>query len=443
MSQSLLNNRYQILSSLARGGFGETFLAIDTHLPSGRKCVIKRLKSPVEADELPTWLKERFEKEAIILEELGNSCPQIPKLYAYFAEGENLYLVQEWIEGMTLTQKWKQEGNFSEEEVEDLLIDILPILEHIHNLRIIHRDIKPDNIIIRKSDGKPILIDFGIMKEKVGTQLRSSKSSSVILGTPGYMSPEQGTGRAVYSSDLYSLGLTAVFLLSGKNAEDLPIDHQTGEILWKQTLKNSHSQLISVLERVIRFHPRDRFSTAQEMLSALQKAPTLSRTKVIIPTERHSRKSLPTEKNSGPGLGSWLLMFLIPVAAFGLGFLIVRLHTSFSNTQPVVFPSPTDSPSASPSLESSPVFTPPPKKTRPVPRVSTTPSPSPTPEVTPSETPTPLESPSPSQTPTPSPTPEVTPSETPIPSSIPIPIETPNPSATVTQPEPSNSPNEP
>ena len=142
MSQTLLNNRYQIVSSLARGGFGETFLAIDTYLPSGKKCVIKQLKPSAEMTQSTGWLKDRFEKEAIILEELGNNCAQIPKLYAYFSEGGDFYLVQEWIDGMTLTELWHKHGNFSESEVENLLIDILPVLDYIHNQQIIHRLLK-------------------------------------------------------------------------------------------------------------------------------------------------------------------------------------------------------------------------------------------------------------------------------------------------------------
>ncbi len=105
-----LNNRYQIIESLGRGGFGETFLAIDTHLPSGRKCVIKQLKPSIESPVIPDWLKERFQREAAILEDLGEKNPQIPQLYAYFSENNNFYLVQEWIEGLTLTQLHHQIG---------------------------------------------------------------------------------------------------------------------------------------------------------------------------------------------------------------------------------------------------------------------------------------------------------------------------------------------
>ena len=271
MTTPLLNNRYQILKTLGRGGFGETFLAIDTHMPSARQCVIKLLKPVVEDPEIPQWLKERFQREAIILEELGEHNPQIPRLYAYFTEQGNFYLVQEWIEGLTLTQKHEQIGNFASDTVQDLLINLLPVLDYVHQRRIIHRDIKPDNIIMRDRDGKPILIDFGIIKEAIGTLVNPDGKSaySIALGTPGYMASEQAAGRPVYSSDLYSLGLTAIFLLTGKTPQYLKTDTYSGEIQWRNESSQVSSHLANVLDRCICFHPRDRFATAKDMLKAL------------------------------------------------------------------------------------------------------------------------------------------------------------------------------
>ena len=424
MSSLLLNNRYQIVSTLARGGFGETFLAVDTYLPSSKKCVIKQLKPLVATtDELPDWLKERFQKEAAILEELGNKHGQIPKLYAYFSEGDNFYLVQEWVEGMTLTQLWRLNGNFTEEEVERLLIDLLPVLDYIHSRHIIHRDIKPDNIIIRESDNKPVLIDFGIIKETIGTQYNDGRVSSVVLGTPGYMSAEQAAGRPVYSSDLYSLGLTAVFLLSGKNPEQFPCDQKTGEIIWRNSLNDLHSDLMMVLEKAIRFHPRDRFSSAREMLLAIEQIPSLptirnTSTKVVSP--------LVEEESTGSrfSIWSWLLLLTASVSAFVLGFVLVSLQSRFNNNstpQPTPLPSSVD-------FSPRPLYTPSPSPTpevTPRRRVRRTPIPevTPTPIPTPSETPTPFVTP----TPIPSETPTPIPSETPIPSVTPIPDISPLP----------------
>lgn len=274
----MLNNRYEILEQLGRGGFGETFLAIDTRMPSRRKCVIKQLK-PDEAttSTAPTsdWFEERFQDEAAILEKLGQNHPQIPQLYDYFSEGENFFFVQEWIEGITLSQKHQREGNLSEAEVEKILRELLPVLDYIHGRGIIHRDIKPDNIILRASDGKPVLIDFGIFKEVNNI---NGGNKTVPLGTPGYMASEQAAGHPVPSSDLYSLGLTAIFLLTGKTPQALTSDSNTGEILWRRDAPSLHSNLAAVIDRAVRFHPRDRFTSAQEMLTGLpvSSQPTVS-----------------------------------------------------------------------------------------------------------------------------------------------------------------------
>lgn len=270
-STALLSNRYQIIKTLGRGGFGETFLAIDTHLPSGKKCVIKQLKPIVATPEIPQWMCDRFEQEAHILESLGQNHSQIPQLYAYFQENNNFFLVQEWIDGITLTSKVEEEGVLSSEEVEYILIKLLPVLDYIHRQNIVHRDLKPDNIIYRHIDKMPVLIDFGAVKEAMTSVMHNGSSAySIAIGTPGYMSSEQAAGRPIYSSDLYSLGLTAIYLLTGKTPQYLQIDSRSGEILWRDEIPHLHSNLAGVIDRAIRFNPRERFPTAQEMLDALQ-----------------------------------------------------------------------------------------------------------------------------------------------------------------------------
>jgi serine/threonine protein kinase len=186
--EQILANRYQIIKHLGSGGFGDTFLAQDTHLPSQRICVIKQLKPINNNPQIYQLVKERFKKEAVILEELGNH-PQIPSLYAYFEEAGQFYLVQEYVEGETLSQLVKIQGIQNENIVKNILIETLKILEYIESKNIIHRDIKPDNIIIRKRDKMPILIDFGAVKETMGTEIypRGNSASSIIIGTPGYM----------------------------------------------------------------------------------------------------------------------------------------------------------------------------------------------------------------------------------------------------------------
>ncbi|MEA5469727.1 serine/threonine-protein kinase [Spirulina sp. 06S082] len=272
MTSALLNDRYNILRIISKGGFGETFLAEDTQMPSGRYCVVKLLKPTNNDPKTYQIIQERFQREAAILEELGEGQPQIPSLYAYFESGGEFYLVQEYIEGKTLNQQLQQQGIFSESRIRDLLINLLPTLAYIHDKRIIHRDIKPDNIILRSSDNKPVLIDFGAVRETMGTVMTSSgtPTSSIVIGTPGFMPSEQSIGRPVFSSDLYSLGLTAIYLLTGKVPQALTTDPLTGEIVWRELALNISPSLGDILDKTVKSHARDRFSTAREMLAALQ-----------------------------------------------------------------------------------------------------------------------------------------------------------------------------
>jgi serine/threonine protein kinase len=310
----MLNNRYEILKTLGRGGFGETFLAIDTRMPSRRKCVIKQLKPDDTTNTAPTpgWFEERFQREAAILEELGRNNRQIPELYEYFSEGENFFFVQEWIEGITLSQKHQQKGNLSEAQVEKILRELLPVLDYIHGRGIIHRDIKPDNIILRASDGKPVLIDFGIVKEVNNINV---SNTTVPLGTPGYMAPEQIAGHPVFSSDLYSLGLTAIFLLTGKTPQDLARDPKTGEILWRKDAPHRPSNLAAVIDRAVCLDPGDRFTSAPEMLTGLpgSSQPTVSVNQSTTTTS--PRRPLPLSR-----FNRWFwVIFIVITGGFSLG----------------------------------------------------------------------------------------------------------------------------
>ncbi|MGH1397217.1 MAG: protein kinase domain-containing protein, partial [Trichormus sp.] len=275
MSIQMLNDRYQVIRTLGAGGFGETYLAEDTYMPSKRRCVVKQLRPIHHNSQIYQLVQERFQREAAILEELGGKTDQIPSLYAYFSADGQFYLVQEWIEGDTLTAKLQQQGGLSENAVYEILLNVLPVLDYVHSQKIVHRDIKPDNIMVRHRDGKPVLIDFGAVRESMGTVVNSQghPTSSIVIGTPGYMPSEQAAGRPVYSSDLYSLGLTAIYLLTGMQPQQLETDSQTGELIWRNYLGNINPILVSVIDRAIAYHPRDRFPTAKAMLEALQSVP--------------------------------------------------------------------------------------------------------------------------------------------------------------------------
>lgn len=234
---SLLINRYEIINPLGSGGFGETFLARDTQMPSQRLVVIKHLKPAFQNSHSSTELIENlFQKEAAVLEELGNHCSQIPQLYSYFSEEGEFYLVQEYIEGKNLSQV----GQIKPEHATVILSSLLNTLKYVHSKNIIHRDIKPENIILRDSDRLPVLIDFGAVKETMGVVTLGSGStvSSVVVGTRGFMAPEQTAGRPVFSTDLYALGLTIIYALTQRLPIEFSISQLTGEIDWTSYVPN-------------------------------------------------------------------------------------------------------------------------------------------------------------------------------------------------------------
>ncbi|MBE9224558.1 serine/threonine protein kinase, partial [Phormidium sp. LEGE 05292] len=331
---TFLNNRYQIIQSLATGGFGHTFLAEDTHLPSRRRCVIKQLKPIAQNAQVYQFTKQRFQREATILEKLGASHDRIPQLYAYFEENQEFYLVQEFIEGETLTEKIQKDGKLSDRTVQKILIDLLPVLDFIHSQGIIHRDIKPENIILRQRDNKPVLIDFGALKETMMTTINSqgNPTNSMVIGTPGFMSVEQAAGKPIYSSDLYSLGLTIIYLLTGKLPQELPIDPKTNELIWHHYAANINPNLAAVLDRSIKSHPSDRYSTARQMLDALQTSPTpvnpnnlSQQATVAVSPGRASKQTVPLPNtSSGWGTGAKVAIAAAILAASILGIVLAK-----------------------------------------------------------------------------------------------------------------------
>ncbi|HEY9651402.1 MAG TPA: protein kinase, partial [Coleofasciculaceae cyanobacterium] len=165
----ILGGRYKIINQLAAGGFGQTFLAQDTHLPGEPQCVVKKLKPQTRDAENLLMARRLFDTEAQALYQLGNHS-QIPRLLAHFEEEQEFYLVQEFIDGEPLTEELTGSKLWSQTEVIAMLMDILQVLEFVHQQQVIHRDIKPPNLIRRKSDGKIVLIDFGAVKQ-VSTQI--------------------------------------------------------------------------------------------------------------------------------------------------------------------------------------------------------------------------------------------------------------------------------
>jgi serine/threonine protein kinase, bacterial len=283
MDDRILNDRYRVIETLGSGGFGETFLAEDTYMPSLRRCVVKKLLQ-VQREDLTQLIRDRFQREAATLERLGNGHSQIPSLYAYFygKDDGQFYLVQELVEGESLSSLIAKRGILSEGEVRQFLIDILPVFTYIHGNGIVHRDVKPDNIILRNSDRLPVLIDFGAVREAIGTEI-GSQGQSIVIGTPGYMASEQAMGRPVYSSDIYSLGMTAIYLLTGKTPSQLPVNDEGTRFIWQNEAPQISSNLAEIIDSSIGYHPSNRFVNADAFLQALQGVPIVLPTTTMTP----------------------------------------------------------------------------------------------------------------------------------------------------------------
>jgi serine/threonine-protein kinase len=260
------------VKKIGRGGFGTTYLAVDM----GQKncyCVVKQLELATANPESHRTALDLFAREAKTLAKLDH--PQIPKLLDYFEENEQFYLIQNFVLGKDLEKEIKKGGIYQESSAKEFLRNILPVLKYIHDQKVIHRDIKPGNILREKETDKLFLIDFGAVKEQANTQLMNqnplSAFTKISVGTMGFAPPEQLAMRPVYSSDIYALAATCLFLLTGKAPKDL-CDDRTGELAWeKQT--NVSATFARVLNKMLELDVRKRFASADEVIKALELVP--------------------------------------------------------------------------------------------------------------------------------------------------------------------------
>jgi serine/threonine protein kinase len=332
----LLKERYRPIYPIGSGGFGRTFLAVDEHIPSKPRCVIKQLYFPDTNTATFAKATELFHQEAVRLNELQHD--QIPQLLAHFEQENNLYLVQELIVGKTLDQELKEQGLFSEVHIWQLLKDLLPVLQFIHSRNVIHRDIKPANImrrytslvgnesgdplpisnaellhkgstmtvgglealnaqqkprtILQVSKIKPqnltnnatlgnlVLIDFGVAKQITATALVNTGTT---VGSAEYMAPEQVRGKALPASDLYSLGVTCIYLLTGVSPFEL-FDVTSDRWVWQNYLlaENSVSdRLTTILDKLLQNAISQRYKSATEVLAAMNTQAKLIKQKSV------------------------------------------------------------------------------------------------------------------------------------------------------------------
>lgn len=304
----VVGNRYRLKSLLGQGGFGRTFLAeVLASTKSSQLCVVKQIYDASVAG------KESFRSEAERLRQLGKH-PQIPRLLNFIESSDEdslgQFLVQEYAAGQTLQQRVEQQGPMAEDKVRSLLKSLTDVLQYVHSFQIIHRDIKPANIVAKaKQHSLPILVDFGAAK-----WVRHSPAETVI-GSAGYAAPEQSMGQATFASDIYSLGLTCLHLLTGMHPFAL---YSAGEDkwVWQDYLTEPLApDFAEVLERMVTRSLQQRYENASQVASALQSsqgslsAPILDAPKQILSKAKASMpgliERLKTERLKKEGALQW------------------------------------------------------------------------------------------------------------------------------------------
>jgi serine/threonine protein kinase len=308
ISGTLLKNRYVVQKTLGQGGLGRTYLALDSYR-FNEPCVLKQFAPLVTKNYLIEKSRILFEREAKILYQLKH--PQIPQFFACFEVQGQLFLVQEYIHGKSycqiLQEKLEIGLTFSETEIIRLLLDLLPTLNYIHERGIIHRDISPDNIMQSHHRNLPMLIDFGVGKQRSNQETdnnifdstifstSSAEAKHTLVGKIGYSPSEQiNLGRCFPCSDLYALGVTVIVLLTGKQPTQL-IDYASLEWQWRSYIRVS-KPFGQILDRLINPHPKYRYQSAQELLSALKEIqPKVKKNKISTSVVSHQPKQFDQE----------------------------------------------------------------------------------------------------------------------------------------------------
>lgn len=276
---TILENNYQIIKGLGQGGFARTYLA--TNLRRFQEnCVLKEF-APQIADSQVGKATEMFEREASIMYKLEHD--QIPKFLEQFkartATGESLFIVQDYIEGDNYWQLIQHRGQlFSEAEIATFFRQILPVLEYVHQLGVVHRDISPDNIICRQSDSLPVLIDFGAVKEAAA---KYSHVTGTAVGKVGFAPDEQmRRGQVSPASDLYALAATALVLMTGLEPHQL-YDIRTANWEWERKVI-AHPDFAQVINKMLAYRSKDRYQSAAEVLAALPPDKNLSKQSTLL-----------------------------------------------------------------------------------------------------------------------------------------------------------------
>ncbi|WP_310485181.1 serine/threonine-protein kinase [Chamaesiphon sp. VAR_48_metabat_403] len=308
IDSEILAGRYLRRSILHKSNFGMTWLAQNVYLPGQPACVIKQLATRFTDPKLTQIAIAQTKLEALSLSRLGSHA-QIPSLIDYVQSEDDLYLVEEYIPGSVLTEIIENQDKFTEVEVEEFLIKMLRLLEYIHAHDLIHCDIKPQNIIRSQTDRRFVLIDFGAVKDidPVNIERKRDRTSSVSIGTPGFAPPEQLANRAVPASDLYALGMTCIYLLTGKDPSQFPTDPYTCELMWWDSL-DLRLDLRETISKTIQIPLGDRYQSATQVLTDLDNRSIRAKLRTYL-DQKHAVSKTQQIGNRGyyPAVVHWAL----------------------------------------------------------------------------------------------------------------------------------------
>ena len=325
-TEQIIHQRYRILDTLGKGGIGITYLAKD--LETNKNLALKVLSLHQTTD----WKNiELFERESQILAQLNH--PAIPCYLDYFqieTDKDNyFYIAQQLAPGKSLQELIETGWNPDESAVKDIAIQILDILIYLHSFSppIIHRDIKPQNII-RDENGKVFLVDFGAVTD---TYHNTVAGGSTVVGTFGYMAPEQFRGKALPATDLYGLGTTLLYLLTRKCPSDLPQKHLKIDFISQVNVSRDFTDwLDTILEPIA----EERFPDAGIALAVLQGKEALDNYLIKKPRKpKHTSIRLQKDRNklqidipAGNFSSIYRLIFTIAFLVFN-GFLLLIFFT--------------------------------------------------------------------------------------------------------------------
>ncbi len=348
---TLLYGRYSVLHIERTNNFNKVLFVLDTYQSPPRSCVIKTFQPITEKFEIIQWIDKEFSKEANRLKQLSLRNSHLPQIYTYSNDARNYYIVRELVEGRTLEEKIQNMGRFSVKEVKQILIELLPVLEYIHSNGIIHQNIKPKNIILRNGDRFPMLINFGSIKQIVATYgFYGDKQIFSANNIYGYAPSELALGRPVPASDLYSLGLTAIYLLTAKHPVDLRVNSDLNKFKMPSMIASLDRDLARVIGRAIKPNVRDRYSSAQEMLDDLlqdnfpesHQKPIENRVNSAVPVQNKIAQDYGDRSKSAPSLPNkelnwWKLILCFAGSLYIIGNAIVFWY-DWNLSQNVILP---------------------------------------------------------------------------------------------------------